>query len=55
MINPINSSGLFSLKVLFQNLFLLVKLQNNLTENASGRRVFKRVKERPISLGFLVG
>ena len=55
MINPINSSGLFSLKVLSQNLFLLVKLQNNLTENASGRRVFKRVKERPISLGSLVG
>ena len=55
MINPINSSGLFSLKVLSQILFFLVKLQHNLTENASCRRVFKRVKERSISLGFLVG
>ena len=55
MINPVNSSGLFSLKVLSEILFFLVKLQHNLTENASGRRVFKKVKERPISLGFLVG
>ena len=52
MINTINSSVLFSLKVLSQILFFLVKLQHNLTENESGRRVFKRVKERPISLVF---